>query len=119
MRSIRTGVEMEKLGIPTAVICTSAFMKMGKDTALSLGLDGMPIVAVPHPFDPLTPEQVERIAEDIVDEIVHVLTTSPGELKEEYLTRLAHVTDQEIALCTLPFARTESGRTGLSHHTDG
>ena len=103
MRSVRTGVEMEKLGVPTAVICTSAFLKMGKDTALSLGLDGMPLVSVPHPFDPLTSEQVERVAEQIFDELVHVLTTPPGELKEEYLARLADVTDQEIALCTVPF----------------
>ena len=115
MRSIRTGVEMETLGVPTAVICTSAFMKMGRDTAVSLGLDGMPIVSVPHPFDPLTPEQVEKAAKDIVDEIVHILTTPPGELKEEYLARLAHVTDEEIALCTVRFTETEPRHTVTSH----
>ena len=119
MRSIRTGVEMETLGVPTAVICTSAFMKMGRDTALSLGLAGMPIVSVPHPFDPLTPEQVEKAAGDVVDEIVHILTTPPGELKEEYLARLAHVTDQEISLCTVRFAETDPSSTGDSHRTDG
>lgn len=96
---------MEQMGVPTAVICTSAFLKMGRDTARSLGLDGMPLVAVPHPFDPLTPEQVEKVAEQIVDEVVHVLTTPAGELKEEYIGRLAHASDQEIAVCRLSLGR--------------
>ena len=96
---------MEKLGVPTVVICTSAFLKMGRDTARSLGLDGMPLVSVPHPFDPLTPEQVERVAEQIVNEVIPVLTTPAGELKEEYKGRLAHVSDQAITVCTIPASR--------------
>ena len=87
MWSVHTGVQLESKGIPTAVIVTNEFAPMGEATAREQGYDGLPLVVVPHPFDWLAPAEVERIAEDIVDEIIHVLTAPPEELVAEYRDR--------------------------------
>lgn len=87
MWSVHTGIQMESKGIPTAVIVTNEFAPMGEATARERGYDGLPLVVVPHPFDWLPREEVERIGESIVDEIAQVLTTPPERLVAEYRDR--------------------------------
>lgn len=87
MWSVHTGIQLESKGVPTAVIVTSEFAPMGEATARERGYDGLPLVVVPHPFDWLPPAEVERIAEKVTDELVHVLTSPPEDLTAEYRNR--------------------------------
>lgn len=42
---------MEKLGRPTAVICTEPFLSSGKAMAVAHGFPDYPFVLVPHPIN--------------------------------------------------------------------
>jgi len=85
--SVHTGIQLESKGVPTAVIVTSEFAPMGEATARERGYDGLPLVVVPHPFDWLPRSEVEGIAENIVGEIIRILTSAPEELVQKYRDR--------------------------------
>ncbi|MBI5967472.1 MAG: hypothetical protein HY882_06425 [Deltaproteobacteria bacterium] len=50
-------------------------------------MPGLPIVTVPHPVTHLNKEEAERLGESALDEIIHVLSSSAGQLAEEYRKR--------------------------------
>jgi hypothetical protein len=45
------GIIMERLGRPTAVICTEPFLSSGKAMAAAHGFPDYPFVLVPHPIN--------------------------------------------------------------------
>jgi hypothetical protein len=45
------GIIMEKLGRPTAVICTEPFLSSGKAMAVAHGFPDYPFVLIPHPIN--------------------------------------------------------------------
>jgi hypothetical protein len=45
------GIIMEKLGRPTAVICTEPFLSSGKAMGLAHGFPDYPFVLIPHPIN--------------------------------------------------------------------
>jgi len=51
------------------VICSTAFVGMGKAQAAKLGFGRLPIAVVPHPFGLRTREEVRQLAEDCVKDI--------------------------------------------------
>ncbi len=55
-------IELEKRGIPTAVICTEEFAVPARTMARTLGIPEYPFVLVPHPVGSLTPAQVAERA---------------------------------------------------------
>lgn len=80
-------MEIEKLGVPVATILSRDFAGLGQSECKALGFPTMPVVVVPHPFGSLKREQVRKIADDVVDEIIHVLTTPTEKLMVEYRDR--------------------------------
>lgn len=101
MWSVHTGVELEKRGVPTAVICSTAFAHLGRSTAASMGLEGLPIAPAPHPFDSLPRPAVERAAEEVADEIVHILNAPAQELEREYAKTWTEPPQDVVAACSL------------------
>ncbi|MBI2908358.1 MAG: hypothetical protein HYX92_11980 [Chloroflexi bacterium] len=83
--SINDGIQLEKRGVATANICAGNFARLGQHEAKALGVPSLPIVVIPYPFGSLPDERVRQIAEDIVDEVIYVLTTPRERLEEEYL----------------------------------
>ena len=77
-------MEIEKLGVPVATILSRDFAGLGQSECKALGFPAMPVVVVPHPFGSLKREQVRKIADDVADEIVHVLSTPTEKLMVEY-----------------------------------
>ncbi|HEY1325726.1 MAG TPA: hypothetical protein VGI14_02235 [Casimicrobiaceae bacterium] len=51
-------------------ICSSAFAAMGRAQAAKLGFARLPIAVIAHPFGLRTREEVSRMAQGVVDEIV-------------------------------------------------
>jgi hypothetical protein len=60
---VHDGIEIEKRGIPAAVICTDQFEKTGKAISEMRGMAGFPFVTVPHPVGSLSQDEVAGRAE--------------------------------------------------------
>jgi hypothetical protein len=77
-------VELEKHNVPVATICTDEFFGLGKAEAEFLGFPGLPICTIPHPMADRLPEQIEDIAVQSIDEIIHILTSDSVQIDAEY-----------------------------------
>jgi hypothetical protein len=67
------GIVMEKLGVPTAVICTEPFISSGKAMAVAHGFPDYPFAVIPHPINATTHEVLDRWVEDSLPEVIHLL----------------------------------------------
>src|SRR3989338_5598717 len=63
-------VELERRGIPTVVFTAQHFVPDARRSALSFGLSGLPLAVAPLPFTNQRPEDVHRMAEAAVDQVV-------------------------------------------------
>jgi len=64
-------VETVKKGIPTVAVVTEEFVSLAKAIATSLKYPDLPMVVVPHPFEMLPVEQVRKLADEKVQELVN------------------------------------------------
>jgi hypothetical protein len=64
---------LEKNGIPTAVICSDAFISLARSTSQAKGISTPRLVEIPHPLAGIAPDEVQKKAENAVDTIVAVL----------------------------------------------
>ena len=78
---------MEKLGIPTATVCSDEFYSLGKAEAQCLGVSGLPIAVVPHPVAKLLPDEVAGLARDVVDEIYRLWHEDADHLRAEFIEK--------------------------------
>ena len=103
MWSVHTSVALEKRYIPTATIATDGMAAMGQQAAGELGFESLPIVAIPHPSDLLTEDELQEVAEKIVDEIVYVLTEPAEKLEKEYKNKYSYSKMRKSEmLCLIP-----------------
>ena len=59
-------------------------------------MGGMPIAVIPHPLAGNKPDEVERKAAAIVDEVVAILTQPAEQLAEEYRERFLKPMGKQI-----------------------
>jgi hypothetical protein len=90
---IHDGVTLEKRGVPTATVNSDAFVVLGQQEAVALGLPGLPIVTVPHPMGDVRAEEVRRRAAAMIPQVLHVLTTDPEALESEFTDRFITESD--------------------------
>jgi len=67
------GIVMEKLGVPTAVICTEPFTSSGKAMAVAHGFPDYPFAIIPHPINATTHEVLDQWVEDSLPGVVRLL----------------------------------------------
>ena len=67
------GIELEKRGIPAAVICTEDFENMGRASAAAAGLPDYPFAIVPHPMGRLSDDELWRKAEKAAPQAIELL----------------------------------------------
>lgn len=63
----------EDAGIPAVSVATTVFEPLVKMKRVQLGRPDLPVVYVPHPLSSRTDEDVRRLAEESVDEVVRAL----------------------------------------------
>ena len=68
------GVFFEDHGIPTATVISTEFVRAARAQADALGARDYQTVAVPHPIQPLTRDEVRALADKVYDEILRRLT---------------------------------------------
>lgn len=72
--AVADGVAFERRGIPAAVICTDAFTVTADAMAALKGADGYRYVTTSHPVAVLTPDEVRARAEQVLPQVVAILT---------------------------------------------
>ena len=68
------GVFFEDHGIPTATVVSSEFVRAAAAQAQALGATAYRTVAIGHPIQPLTRDEVRALADKAFDEILARLT---------------------------------------------
>lgn len=68
------GVHLEKVGVPAVTICTDAFIQTSKAMATMWGAPEYPVIFTPHPIAPLDSKRLRARAEEMMGQIVSILT---------------------------------------------
>jgi hypothetical protein len=76
--TVADGVRLEKRGIPTATVISTAFSRAAKLQAAGRGLSQLPIVEIPHPMHSAPKPVVAERAEAVVTQLVEALTRRTG-----------------------------------------
>jgi hypothetical protein len=71
---VHDGVFFEDHGVPTATIISSEFVTAATAQATALGATEYRTIVVPHPIQPLTRDEVQRLADKAFDAILARLT---------------------------------------------
>jgi hypothetical protein len=71
---VHDGVFFEDRGIPTATVLSAEFVRAARAQAEALGAMGYEAVVVPHPIQPLTPDEVRTLADGVFDKVLAQLT---------------------------------------------
>ncbi|MBI1735266.1 MAG: hypothetical protein HYR51_08835 [Candidatus Rokubacteria bacterium] len=67
-------MELERRGVPTVIFTARHFVNDAKRSAASFGLAGLPLAVVPLPFTNQRPDDVHRMADGAIEQIVAGLT---------------------------------------------
>ncbi len=65
-------MQAAKQGQTTLVICSTAFLTLGRSQLKALGSEDLPIAVMPHPFGVRTRAEVRSLAESLVDEVARL-----------------------------------------------
>ena len=75
MCSVHDAVEFEKRGIPATVILTQIFKNAALHQFKSRGMEGHPLIELPHPISNLTRDEMRIVTLQYVDQFVRQLTS--------------------------------------------
>ena len=70
------GIEMERLGIPTASIITHVFLNTAKAMTRMMGVPDYEFVVAPHPLSSLTDEECKERAAGMASDVERILLGS-------------------------------------------
>jgi hypothetical protein len=71
--SVHDTVEFEKRGIPATVVITAAFKNAAVFQFRAQGMEGHPLIELPHPISNLTPEEMMGVTRRYVDQLARQL----------------------------------------------
>ncbi len=66
------GIELESLGVPTAVIITTEFLREARVQRAALGMEGLLPVVIPHPLSTLTEAEILQRAAVALPQVLAV-----------------------------------------------
>jgi hypothetical protein len=70
---VHDGISLEKMGVPTAVICTEPFISSANAMAKLGGIPDFPYVVLPHPLGSLPAEQLRDRAAQATPDVLRIL----------------------------------------------
>ncbi len=68
------GIHLEQAGVPSATICTDAFVETSRAMASMWGAPDYPVIFTEHPIDMLDKGQLRARAEAMLARIVAIVT---------------------------------------------
>ena len=66
-------ISLEKMGVPSAVICTEPFVSSANAMAKMGGIEGFPYVVLPHPLGRLAPDVLRQRAVQAAPAVLRIL----------------------------------------------
>jgi hypothetical protein len=66
------GFSLESLGVPTAVVVTTAFLHEARVQRAALGMAGLAPVVIEHPLSSISEEEIRARAADALGQVVKV-----------------------------------------------
>lgn len=66
------GFSLESLGVPTAVIVTTAFLHEARVQREALGMQGLVPVVIQHPLSSISEEEIRGRAAQAVEQVIGV-----------------------------------------------
>jgi len=78
------------------VICSDEFAPLGRAESRMLGMAGIPIAVIPHPLAGNKPDEVQRKAEAVAEEIIAILTQPAEQLAHAYRGRFLQLAQKQI-----------------------
>jgi hypothetical protein len=73
---VRDAISFARLGIPAIAIVSEAFWAQGDFVSRSIGMPDVPRVRIPHPVAGSGRENMQRVANNIVGELISTLGIS-------------------------------------------
>jgi hypothetical protein len=67
------GITLEKMGVPTAVICTEPFLTSADAMAKLGGIPDYPYVILPHPLGSLPDDRLRERAAQAAPDVLRIL----------------------------------------------
>jgi hypothetical protein len=71
---VHDGIELDRRGVPAAVICTDQFVASSKAQAAICGNPDYAFAVVAHPLGSLTPAELRERAAVAVPQVIAILT---------------------------------------------
>jgi hypothetical protein len=71
---LHDGIELDRRGVPAAVICTDQFVQSARAQAAICGNPDYPFAVVPHPIGSLTPAELVARAAAALPQVIGILT---------------------------------------------
>ena len=66
-------IEVRRLGIASAVICSEPFVQLGRTQARVLGVPDLPLIVIRHPLGGLALDDVKARADSALAQVLDVL----------------------------------------------
>jgi hypothetical protein len=66
-------IEVRRLGVPSAVICSEPFVQLGRTQSRVLGVPDLPLVIIKHPLGGLALDDVKARADAALPQILELL----------------------------------------------
>ncbi len=66
-------VEVQRLGIPSAVICSEPFVQLGRTQSRVLGVPDLPLIIIKHPLGGLAMDDVKARASSALAQLLDML----------------------------------------------
>ncbi|HEX8968902.1 MAG TPA: hypothetical protein VF937_13540 [Chloroflexota bacterium] len=70
---MHNATELEKLGVPTAVLCTEPFARTAESMARRRGFPNYRYILVEHPLSSARPEAIRQRAEKALPEVLSII----------------------------------------------
>jgi hypothetical protein len=71
---LHDGIELDRRGVPAAVICTDQFIASARAQAAICGNPDYPFAVVAHPIGSLTPAELQARAAAALPQVIAILT---------------------------------------------
>ena len=79
---MHNATELEKLGVPTAVLCTEPFARTAESMAKRRGFPNYRYILVEHPLSSARPEAIRQRAEKALPEVLSIILGHAAEQPE-------------------------------------
>ena len=66
-------IEVQRLGVPSAVICSEPFLQLGRTQSRVLGAPDLPLIVITHPLGGLAMDDVKARADAALPQLLDLL----------------------------------------------